>query len=67
MAAAFGELDDTARAENLVAAQAGLVEVTGLINLVNPGMRVYLNDRISGATASLAFLYYPWAAGIGAK
>lgn len=67
VAAAFGELDDTARAESLVAAQAGLVDSTGLINLVNPGMRLYLNDRISGATASLAFLYYPWAAGIGAK
>lgn len=67
VARAFGELDDEARAESLVEAQAGLVEVSGLINLVNPGMRLYLSDRITGATASLAFLYYPWAAGIGAK
>ncbi|UOQ87607.1 ABC transporter substrate-binding protein [Agromyces endophyticus] len=67
VAAGFGEIDDDARANSLVEAQAGLVESMGLINLVNPGMRMYMGDRISGATASLAFLYYPWAAGIGAK
>jgi hypothetical protein len=27
----------------------------------------FLNKKLTGATVSLAYLYYPWAAGIGAK
>lgn len=63
---AFTALDDTRRAELLVAGQRRMVEDLPLIPIVNPENRVYQNARITGATASRALLYYPWAAKIGA-
>lgn len=66
VADAFAALDDRRRAELLTAGQARMVEDLPLIPIVNPENRVYQNARITGATASRALLYYPWAAQIGA-
>jgi peptide/nickel transport system substrate-binding protein len=64
--AAFTTLDDDARADHLLAAESALVDNVGLINIANPRIPLYMGDRITGATASIAFLYFPWAARIGA-
>lgn len=66
VAEGFATLDDTRRAELLVQGQQRMVEDLPLIPIVNPENRVYQNARITGATASRALLYYPWAAKIGA-
>lgn len=63
---AMGTYDDERRAELVTKAQASLVENVGVINLVNQLNSVYQNNRVTGAPASLAFLYYPWAAKVGA-
>jgi peptide/nickel transport system substrate-binding protein len=64
--AAFTTLDDDARAKHLLDAESALVDNVGLINVANPRIPMYMGDRITGATASIAFLYFPWAARIGA-
>ena len=58
--------DPEARAKLLIAGERRMVEDLPLINIVNASSRVYQNSRITGATASRALLYYPWAAKIGA-
>lgn len=62
---AFGEMDEEARAELLIAGQESMVENLPLVNVVNLEQRLFQNARITGATASLSRLYYPWAAKIG--
>jgi len=62
---AFGEMDENARAELLIAGQQSMVENLPLINVVNLEQRLFQNAKITGATASLSRLYYPWAAKIG--
>ncbi|MER5611157.1 ABC transporter substrate-binding protein [Streptomyces sp. NPDC002215] len=37
------------------------------IPLNNLPVILYMNKRITGATASFSYLYYPWATGIGAR
>ena len=66
VAAAYATYDDDERARKLVEAQAAAVENTAVISIANPQIPMYMNDRITGATASIAFLYYPWAAKVGA-
>ncbi|UOQ61816.1 ABC transporter substrate-binding protein [Leucobacter rhizosphaerae] len=63
---ALSAMDDDARAELLITGQQSMVDNLPLIPVVNLEQRVYQNSRITGATASLARLYYPWAARIGA-
>jgi len=36
------------------------------IPIVDPSVRLFLNDRITGVPASFVYLYYPWAADLGA-
>ena len=36
------------------------------IPIVDPSVRLYLNDRVTGVPASFVYLYYPWAADLGA-
>jgi peptide/nickel transport system substrate-binding protein len=59
--------DDDARAALVAKAQAGLVDVTGAITVASLLNSVYQGPKITGAPASLAFLYYPWAAEVGAR
>lgn len=62
---ALTTLDPEARAEALITGQARMVEDLPLINIVTLDNRLFQNSRITGATASRASLYYPWAAKIG--
>ncbi len=59
-------LDPDARAEILIEGQARMVEDLPLIPIVNMENRLFQGERITGATASRASLYYPWATKIGA-
>jgi peptide/nickel transport system substrate-binding protein len=65
--AAQGTYDDDARAALVAKAQAALVEVTGAVTVASRLSSVYQGPKITGAPASLAFLYYPWAAEVGAR
>lgn len=58
--------DPTARAELINQAQIISVEDAPWIPLYAPNVRLFLGSRISGAPASFVYLYYPWAAEIGA-
>jgi peptide/nickel transport system substrate-binding protein len=61
------QLDDPdERAELIAQAQAIAVEEAPWIPLYAPNVRLFLGSRISGAPASFVYLYYPWAAEIGA-
>ncbi|GAS92412.1 ABC transporter substrate-binding protein [Mycolicibacterium brisbanense] len=64
--AAYATFNDDERARKLVDAQAAAVEEVAMINVANPRIPMYMNDRITGATPSIAFLYFPWAAKVGA-
>lgn len=63
---ALGTEDGDARAELINQAQAIAVEEAPWIPLYAPNVRLFLNDRITGAPSSFVYLYYPWAAEIGA-
>lgn len=34
--------------------------------IVDPAVRLYMNDRVTGVPVSFVYLYYPWAADLGA-
>jgi peptide/nickel transport system substrate-binding protein len=59
--------DDTTRATLITKALAQALGVdTSLILLVNYAERLYMDNRVTGAIATLpAYLYYPWAADLG--
>jgi peptide/nickel transport system substrate-binding protein len=59
--------DDAQRAALVAKAQAALVQHLGVIAVVGILNAVYQGPKITGAPASLAFLYYPWAAEVGAR
>jgi len=63
--AARAETDDAARAAAVIEAQQIITEELPWIPLAYEPVTLVQNDRISGATASLAYLYAPWAATIG--
>jgi peptide/nickel transport system substrate-binding protein len=65
--AAQGTYDDDARAALVAKAQAALVKGVGVISVASMLNSVYQGPKITGAPASLAFLYYPWAAEVGAR
>lgn len=58
--------DDEKRAELASEAEKALVAAPGLIPVVNLLTSVYQGPKITGSVASLSYLYYPWAADVGA-
>lgn len=65
--AAQATYGDTQRAALVAKAQAALVQHVGVIAVVSILNAVYQGPKVTGAPASLAFLYYPWAAEVGAR
>lgn len=64
---ARGTYDDAERAQLAIVAQRQLMEDMPWAPLVNRSELVFMNKRITGApVSSLAQLYTPWGAGIGA-
>ncbi|MFC5337120.1 ABC transporter substrate-binding protein [Leucobacter denitrificans] len=65
VAEARATLDDEARAQLTVDIQQQVTEELPWLPLTYMPPILVQSDRISGATASIAYLYYPWAATIG--
>jgi len=64
---AVGIDDQAARSEKSAEAQRIANEQLPWLPLFEGPMTVYLGKRITGVAPSVAFLYYPWAATIGAR
>ncbi|MDT0276733.1 ABC transporter substrate-binding protein [Blastococcus goldschmidtiae] len=64
---ALQEGDAEARAEMVVRLQENVTENVLWIPVDHSANSVFLSDRISGAPATNAYLYYPWAAQLGAR
>ncbi|MEB8341687.1 ABC transporter substrate-binding protein [Streptomyces endophyticus] len=64
---ALSTLDDTKRAELATRIQRTFVEQAVWIPLAQTPTILVLDKKLTGPTASQAYLYYPWAAELGAK
>jgi peptide/nickel transport system substrate-binding protein len=64
---AIAMLDPVQRAQRVVAIQDKVTKDLPWIPLVTLPTILVQNSHISGATASIAYLYYPWAATVGGK
>jgi len=65
--AALATTDPAARAKEVVKIESTVTADAPWLPLVTLPTILVQNSRITGATASMAYLYYPWAAAIGAK
>jgi peptide/nickel transport system substrate-binding protein len=63
---ALAEYDPVKRAEMVVDLQRTVTEQMLWIPVVQTPNDVFLNRRVTGAPATNAYLYYPWAAQVGA-
>jgi peptide/nickel transport system substrate-binding protein len=63
-AAAAGSDDQRAAIVNDIQALA-MAELPW-IPIVDPSVRLFMSDRVTGVPASFVYLYYPWAADLGA-
>ncbi|WP_053352516.1 ABC transporter substrate-binding protein [Leucobacter musarum] len=64
--AAIAESDDAERAKLTVTAEALIMEQQPWVPINDLAVRMYMDESITGAPASFVYLYYPWAADIGA-
>ena len=58
--------DETVRAEKVAEIEAVAMEDMPWLPIVDPAVRLFMNDRITGVPASFVYLYYPWGADLGA-
>jgi peptide/nickel transport system substrate-binding protein len=66
-AAVAAELDDPARPGLIADAQKIAMEDLPWLPILTAPTSVWLGDRITGVQPSIAFMYYSWAATIGAR
>ncbi len=66
IAEAAGTLDEAKRATLVTELQAKVMEQMPWIPIAAPSVRLFLNKRVTGVPASFVYLYYPWAADLGA-
>ncbi|MGW0994524.1 ABC transporter substrate-binding protein [Streptomyces sp. NPDC002520] len=64
---AKAEYDPAKRADLVTGIQSRLTRDVPWTPIANLPVILYQNKRITGAVASFSYLYYPWAAGIGAR
>ncbi|WP_431896218.1 ABC transporter substrate-binding protein [Nonomuraea sp. bgisy101] len=64
---ARAEYDPAARAALVTAIQDKVTRDVAWMPLNNLPVILYMNNRVTGAVPSFPYLYYPWAAGLGAK
>lgn len=64
--AAIAESDDQKRAELTVEAEALIMAEQPWVPINDLAVRMYMDNSITGAPASFVYLYYPWAADLGA-
>ncbi|MEU5608214.1 ABC transporter substrate-binding protein [Streptomyces sparsogenes] len=65
--AAEGMLDDKKRARLVVDIQRRFSAAKVWIPIAQQPTTLVISDKLTGAPASMAYLYYPWAADLGAK
>ena len=58
--------DEEARAEKVAQIEQIAMDDMPWIPIVDPAVRLFTNDRITGVPASFVYLYYPWGADLGA-
>lgn len=63
---AIGESDDAERAKLTVEAEALIMQEQPWVPINDLAVRMYMDESITGAPASFVYLYYPWAADLGA-
>ena len=63
--AARAETDEAARADHVIDAQQTITDELPWLPLAYEPVTLVQNNRISGAVASFAYLYAPWAATLG--
>lgn len=66
LAKAEATSDETERAELTAEIEALAMADMPWLPVVDPAVRLFMSDRITGVPASFAYLYYPWAADLGA-
>jgi peptide/nickel transport system substrate-binding protein len=66
LAEAGATSDDDERAALVNDMQTIAMDELPWIPIVDPAVRLFLNDRVTGVPASFVYLYYPWAADLGA-
>lgn len=64
--AAYDEQDPAERAKLIAEAEALVVEQLPWVPIADLNVRLFMDNSITGAPASFVYLYYPWAADIGA-
>ncbi|WP_328905240.1 ABC transporter substrate-binding protein [Streptomyces sp. NBC_00234] len=64
---ALATLDDAERAKLTVDVQKTFTDAAVWISVAQVPSVLVLNEKLTGPPASMAYLYYPWAAGLGAK
>lgn len=67
LADAAATVDEEDRADLVTDLQKIAMEDLPWIPIVDPSVRLFMNDRVTGAPASFVYLYYPWAADLGAS
>lgn len=67
VARALHTLDDAERAEIAVDVQRRFTDAAVWIPVAQVPTALIINDRLTGPPASMAYLYYPWAAHLGTK
>ncbi len=63
---AQGTEDEDRRAQLIIEAQRIMSPEVPVLGIAAPAVPLYLNKRLTGPPASFAYLYRPWAAGVGA-
>ena len=58
--------DDNERAAVINTLQSRAMADLPWIPIVDPSVRLFMNERVTGVPASFVYLYYPWAADLGA-
>ncbi|MFC8076005.1 ABC transporter substrate-binding protein [Streptomyces sp. NPDC057307] len=64
---ALGTLDDAERAELAIEVQRRFTDAAVWISVAQVPSVLVLGDKLTGPPASMAYLYYPWAAELGTK
>jgi len=63
---AAATIDEDERAEIINELQERAMADLPWIPIVDPSVRLFMNERVTGVPASFVYLYYPWAADLGA-
>jgi len=66
IAATFSEADPDTRGELSVQTEALVMQQLPWVPVVSLNSRLFMNNEITGAPASFVYLFYPWAADLGA-